>query len=79
MLRLTFRLTTRKLSRRTATLCDSRWFRLAIVVLLTCLLLPMPRVQATIASCFHPQIFANQRGDTDQRSLIDIEHSDLAP
>lgn len=46
MLRLTFRLTTRKFSRRTANLCDSRWFRLAIVVLLTCLLLPTPRVQA---------------------------------
>jgi hypothetical protein len=46
MFRLTFRLITRKFSRRTATVCDSRWFRLVIVVLLTCLLLPLPRVRA---------------------------------
>lgn len=37
MFRLTVRLVQRQLIRRTARCCDSPWFRLALVVILTCL------------------------------------------
>jgi hypothetical protein len=46
MFRPTVRLARRQFVRRTAAYCDSRWFRLAVVVLLTCLLLPVPQARA---------------------------------
>ncbi len=46
MFRPTIRYTQKQIIRRTARYCDSPWFRLAVVVLLICLLLPVPRVQA---------------------------------
>jgi hypothetical protein len=46
MFRPTVRLAQREFVRRTARYCDSPWFRLAVVVLLTSLLLPVPRARA---------------------------------
>jgi hypothetical protein len=46
VLRQTVQLATRRITRSTAAFCDSTWFRLAIVVMLTCLFLPVPRVRA---------------------------------
>jgi hypothetical protein len=46
MFRQTRQLATRHFSHTTAVICDSPWFRLTVVVVLTFLLLPLPRVQA---------------------------------
>jgi hypothetical protein len=48
MFRPTVRLAQREFVRRTARYCDSPWFRLAVVMLLTCLLLPVPRARAEV-------------------------------
>lgn len=51
MLRQTRQLACRQFSRSAAMICDSPWFRLAIVVMLTCLLLPLPRARAITSGC----------------------------
>ena len=50
MFRPTVRLAHRQFVRHTVRCCDSHWFRLAVVVVLTCLLLPVPRARAGDAS-----------------------------
>lgn len=54
MLRPTFRLAQRQFVRQTAEWCDSPWFRLAVVVLLTGLLLPVPRARAGAVAATAP-------------------------
>ena len=50
MFRQTRQLAVRQFSRSAATICDSPWFRLVIAVMLTCLLLPVPRARAITIS-----------------------------
>jgi hypothetical protein len=55
MFRQTRQLATRHFSHTTAVICDSPWFRLTVVVLLTFLLLPVPRLRACDAEQLHQQ------------------------
>lgn len=76
MFRQTRQLAVRQFSRSTATICDSPWFRLGIVVMLTCLLLPLPRARAMAFGFNQPQntrlTLSRQPGDIVHQFLENV-------